>query len=238
MTYENAGEAQILKSYWRPGAALENTLFVILAPDGRPLTRGARSPDWMFGNAHDMATGLNGVAMQYRSGTNPRSLPTVETVRLGMNVAACDKRPLAVVLGDGQEDRKTMENRLAPLAWSGDFIGKIVYTSGTRNELTGVYGVNLARGYVFVAPNEFGTAGAVVAQLDARASTAELASALKVAIDRYRPVDMDHREHIRMGREQGIQWTSAIPVTDPHSPENNRGGFGGPDRGPGPGMEE
>jgi len=242
MTYESASEAQIMKSYWRPGAELENTLFVILTPDLRPLTRGARSPDWMFGNAQNMAAGLNNVAMQYRSGANPHSLPTVQTVRLGLNVAACDKRPLAVVVADSEEDRQTLEKRLAPVAWSGDFIGKIIYTSGTRNELTGIYGANLARGYLFIAPNEFGTTGAVVAQLDPRASTTDLASALKVAIDRYRPQEMDHREHIRQGRQQGIQWTTAIPVTDPHSPEAAQNGgrfgggggrFGGPPMGPG-----
>src|ERR1700722_783988 len=194
MTYENAREAQILKSFWRPGAELENTLFVILAPDGRALTRGARSPDWMFGDAHAMAIGMNDVARQYRSAATPQSLPVVDTVRLALNVAAADKRPLAVVVANSDEDRKVMEHRLAPLSWSANFIGKVIYTSGHPNELNGINGASLPRGYLFIAPNEFGTTGAVVTQLNATASTADLASALTLAIARYNPQEMDHRE--------------------------------------------
>lgn len=215
MTYENAREAEVLKSLWRPGAALENTLFAVLDPSGRPLTRGARSPDWMFNSAEGLASALNEVAASYRGRGNPQSLPAVESVRLAMNVSACDKRPLAIVVADSEEQRQTLRSRLAPLAWSGELVGKVIYASGSRSELHTLNGVRVNRGYVFVSPNEFGTRGAVIEQLDDGASTEQLNAALKLTIERHNPLYLDHRDHIRMGHQQGISWTSAIPVSDP-----------------------
>ena len=217
MTYEDAHEAEVLQSFWRPDAPLENTLFVILDPYGRPLTRGTRSPGWFFRDARDMAEGMEEVAGHYRAAGDPHNLPVVSSVRLGLNVAACDKLPLAIVVADSPQQRAVLEERLAPLAWSDDLIGKMTYTTGTSGELRAVRGAGVSAGYVFVAPNEFGNEGAVMYQLGANASAGELASAMKASIGQYRPDHLDHREHIRLGREQGIHWSTAIPVTDAHA---------------------
>jgi len=216
MTYESASEAEVLKALWRPGAPLENTLFAILDPYGRPLTRGTRSPGWLFRDPADMAAGLADVARHYQSTGNPQSLPAIATVRLGMNVAACDKLPLAIVVGDTEKERQAMERTLAPVAWSDGLIGKLTYTAGTRTDLNDIQGPRPSRGYLFVSPNEFGTAGTVIAQLNATATPAELKAAMQMTIDRHHPLSLDHREHIQWGREQGISWTTAIPITDPH----------------------
>ncbi len=217
MTYESASEAEVLKSYWRPGAALENTLFVILDPNGRPLTRGSREPSWQYRDAHEMALGLDDIAKRYSGRGENQNLPVVATVRLGLNVAAADKLPLAIVVSDRSQERQAMEKKLAPLSWRSELIGRLTYTSATRNELSALSGVSIARGYVFVTPNEFGTGGQVLAQLNADASAADLERALKQTIYQHRPSNTEYREHIRTGMQEGIKWTSAIPVTDPAS---------------------
>lgn len=217
MTYESASEAEVLKSYWRPGAALENTLFVILDPYGRPLTRGSREPSWQYRDAHEMAVSLDDIARRYSGRGENQNLPVVATVRLGLNVAAADKLPLAIVVSDRSQERQAMEKKLAPLSWRSELIGKVTYTSATRNELSALSGVSITRGYVFVAPNEFGTSGQVLAQINAEASAADLERALKQTIYQYRPSSTEYRDHIRMGMQEGIKWTSAIPVTDPAS---------------------
>lgn len=183
-----------------------------------------------------MASGLNQVARQYPARNPNQALPVVASVRLGMNVAACDKRPLAVVVSDSSQDRRAMEYKMAPLSWSKDLIGEITYASGTRNDLRNVRGVGLSRGYVFIAPNEFGTEGTVVAQLYPTATQADLERAMKQTVGQYNPTEMDHREHIRLGRMEGIGWTPATPVTDPHELQRQQmergGGFGPPGDGP------
>jgi len=216
---------------WRPGAPLENTLFAILDPYGRPLTRGARSPDFIYSDAHAMASGLREVAMRYPGRGNPQGLPTIANVRLGLDVAAADKKPLTIIVADSESDRRYMEAVLAPLAWSNDLIGKMSFTAGSRNDLRNVHGAGLSRGYIFVLPDTFGTTGTVVAQLPAQATATDLKNALQMTINRYQPEYLDHRDHVRMGRQQGLHWDSATPVTDPHAlrAEQSKGrGFGGP----------
>jgi len=220
MTYESAREAQILQSMWSTSAnrPLENTLFVILDPSGRPLTRGSRSPRWLYPDAASMAEGLNSVARQYRSNLNPSSLPLAASVRLAVNVAACDKKPLVVVVSDYGQERQAMESKLAPLAWRDDLVGEMTYASGGRNDLSTLRRQTINRGYLFVVPNEFGSQGTVVAQLYPTASAADLERMMQYTISQYNPQYLDHREHIRQGRQEGISWQSAIPVTDPHGP--------------------
>lgn len=225
MTYESASEAEVLKALWRTGAPLENTVFAILDPYGRPLTRGSRSPDWFFRDSSEMAASLNDVANRYRSTSHSsqRYLPSVATVRLGLNVAACDKLPIAIIIADTEQERQIMQSSLASVAWSQHFIGKMTYASGGRTDLNNfrnaIQGIRIAKGFLFVSPNEFGTGGTVLAQLYPNASSADLQTAMQVTIDRHRPLYLDHREHIRWGHEQGIGWQTAIPITDPHSPE-------------------
>jgi len=228
MTYESAREAQILQSMWSTSTnrPLENTLFIILDPNGRPLTRGTRSPRWLYADAHAMADGLNRVATQYRSKLSPQNLPVVASVRLAVNVAACDKKPLVVVVSDYGQERRAMETKLAPLAWRDDLIGEMTYASGGRNDLNTLQRQTINRGYLFVLPNEFGSQGTVVAQLYPTASSTDLERMMAWTISQYNPQYLDHREHIRQGREAGIGWQSAIPVTDPHGPKDRPRSYG------------
>lgn len=225
MTYESASEAEFLKTLWRPDAPLENTIFAILDPDGRSIVRGGRSPQMVFQDAEDMASHMNEIARYYGSNGNsvPKELPTVDTVRLAVDVAACDKRPLVIVVGQNDEERKQLAERLAPTAWSEQLIGKLVYTTGSGADLSTIKNAGHSSGYVFVAPGLFGTDGTAIMQLAANASQTELASASKQALSLYRPQVLSHHDHVRAGRQNGIEWQTAIPVTDPHSPNAQQG---------------
>ncbi|MEZ4545987.1 MAG: hypothetical protein R3C24_19085 [Cyanobacteriota/Melainabacteria group bacterium] len=97
MTYESAEEAKVLRSIWGRGD-LQNTVFAILDPYGRPIVNGQRSPQRIFRDSADMASYMDQVAAHYRSYGDPTWLPVVDTVRLGLNVAACDSRPLVIVV--------------------------------------------------------------------------------------------------------------------------------------------
>ncbi len=226
MTYESASEAQFLKTLWRPDAPLENTIFAILDPDGRSIVRGGRSPQMVFQDADEMASHMNEIARYYGSNGSsvPKELPTVDTVRLAVDVAACDKRPLVIVVGQNDEERKQLAKRLAPTAWSEQLIGKLVYTTGSEADLSTIKNAGHSSGYVFVAPGLFGTDGTAIMQLAANASQTELASASKQALSLYRPQVLSHHDHVRAGRQNGIEWQTAIPVTDPHSPNAQQGG--------------
>ncbi|MBK8223970.1 MAG: hypothetical protein IPK73_23440 [Candidatus Obscuribacter sp.] len=168
MTYESESEARVLKSYWRPGADLENTLFTFLDPYGRQLTPGIRSPGFVFNDPREMALSMDELARRYGATSNKRdnqNLPVVASVRLALNVAAADKQPLAVVVSNSSQERRALEKKLAPLAWKQDLIGRLTYASGSLSELRNIAGIGVAKGYVFVLPDEFGTGGQVLGQL-------------------------------------------------------------------------
>jgi hypothetical protein len=218
MTYESASEAEVLQALWRPGAPLENTVFAILDPTARPILRGGRSPSMMFRDSADLAKTMDEVARNYQSNKNtPETLPLIDSVRLAVDVAACDHRPLVVVLGNNSEDQQRLASTLAPVAWSDALMGKLVYASGSSYDLKQIRGASISRGYLFVAPNLFGTAGSTISQLGPSANRADLEQAARHAIDSYRPQVLNHHDHVRAGHEEGIEWQTAIPITDPHS---------------------
>ena len=238
MTYESASEAELLKTLWRPDAPLENTVFAILDPSGRSIVRGGRSPQMVFRDSDEMALRMNEIARYYGSEGKrvPKELPVVDTVRLAVDVAACDKRPLVVVVGQSEQERKQLAERLAPSAWSDQLIGKLVYTTGSGSDLGSIKNATRSSGYVFVAPGLFGTDGSVLLQLDAKADQKELVSASKRALSMFHPQVLSHHDHVRAGRQTGIEWKTAIPVTDPHSLQAQQREAGGGAFGAGSGF--
>src|SRR5579883_2286070 len=128
MTYESASEAEVLQSLWRPGVPLENTVFAILDPNGRPILRGGRGPSMMFRDSADLAKSMNEIAQYYHSGNKAtaESLPVVDSVRLALDVAACEHRPLVVVVGQTADERQKAADNLAPVAWSESLMGKLI----------------------------------------------------------------------------------------------------------------
>ena len=231
MTYESAQEAEVLKTLWRQGQPLENTVFAILDPRGRTILNGGRSPMRLFRDSYEMANSMNQIAAHYNRGKlEADEIPSVDTVRLGIDVAACDKRPLAVVVGRSSAETQYLSRKLAPLAWSDELIGKLVYTTSQGDDLRAISGAQVTSGYLFVLPNSFGTQGHVVYQLNGSATQADLQRAARFAISSNHPQTVSHREHVMAGRQRGITWETAIPVTDPHSPNRGSGGRYGANR--------
>ena len=228
-TYESAEEAELLSAFdvGRSGQ-LENTVFAILAPDGETeLVRSGRSPHLAFGDgpeaAERMAQAMKRIARQYPGRANEgigdaAVLPTVDSVRLALNVAACDGLPLTVAL-DGAGARQ-----LAQLAWSEPFAGRFVYAVASSDEdRARLHGVRSTTSIAIVRPNEFGTELDVLDEVSRGASNAKVSAALERALTSTAPRERSRLHHVAAGREQGVDWQTAIPVTDPHA----RGGVDG-----------
>ena len=214
-TYESAEEAAVLLSFFRKGE-LENTIFTLLAPNGKTqLTRGGRSPGAVFRDAAEMAEQLGEVARKYRPKDAARtpSVPLVEDVRRGLNVASCDNRPLVVVHAAEQDALEALLEKLAPVAWSDALVGRVRWAaSSSATELASLDAGD--GGILVVAPDEFGLAGRVVARLAPSASAEQLTRGLAEALALHRPEAKDQRIHARLGSQQGVEWESEIPATD------------------------
>ena len=154
------------------------------------------------------------------SGAAVGAMPYAENVRLGLNVAACDMLPVAVVVTKDEKARTELEKELRALAWSDELIGRVVYASTTeRADLEKIEGAAGDAVLLFVQPDPFGLEGKVLAQT-AKTDRASLAKALTDGLAKHDPGEKDAADHIRDGRREGVDWETAVPVTDP-LPEAN-----------------
>lgn len=202
-TYESAAENAVLKRLFVGGSGeVENTTFAILSPDGLThLVRPGRGPNWAFQNPAHMAGVMRDIGRHYRSDGSAAgwALPTVATVRLALNVAACENLPLVVAADT---------SRLSQLAWSPELRGRAIYVQSA----TSPWG-DARKSYLVIQPDPYGQTGQLLQKLPETATAAELAAALKG----YRPYSKDMHEHMREGQRRGVHWETAIPETDPHA---------------------
>jgi hypothetical protein len=219
-TYENASEAVFLKGLLRTGSGeVENTTFCVLAPDGRTkLVRAARGPEHLFADARDMAEALNRVADRYapRANAGPGPLPTVPTVRLALDVAAADNRPLVVIFAADAAARKSAEAEVAALAWSPEFVGRFAFaTAASADDLRAVTGAPAGAAVLVVQPEKFGRSGTVLARCPVDANAAVLAANLRDGAAGFRGEDKAFSDHVQEGQRKRIYWETPVPVTDP-----------------------
>lgn len=220
-TYENEAETKFMENLFvgRSGE-VENTTLALLAPDGKTrLARVGRSTRGLFTDAADMAKTLERIASRYPAtdaGTATPALPIALDARLGLNVAASDGLPLAVVVARDASTRIALERRLAELAWSEAFVGRFTYaTAATPDELKSVPEMPAQDGIVLIAPDTYGQKGRIVAKVGAAEPAEGLTAALRTALAAYHAQSKDARAHRLQGQRDGAFWETKLPVTDP-----------------------
>jgi len=218
-TYEDETEAVFLKAFTSTKSGeLENSVFGILAPDGRQkLIRSGRGPKQVFADAAEMAEAMKKIAAKYpgKAKEGPMALPLVATVKLGVNVAAADNQLLVIVVGKDAAARKPLEDKLVTLIWNDEFVGRFIFASGTAVDLATIEGKKQEFGLVIVEPEQFGRTAKVVSSLSVDASAARIATGLRNAVAQFKPTEKTFMNHVRFGQSQGVFWEPRIPVTDP-----------------------
>jgi len=207
-TYEDEAEAVFLKGFTptRSGQ-LENTVFGILAPDGKEkLIRSSRGPDHLFDGPNEMAAVMARVAAKYpaKLAVGPAPLPLVATVKLAVNVAAADNQPLVVVVGKDAATRRPIEARLASVVWGKEFVGRFVFAGGTADDMSPIERANPDAGLLIVEPERFGRTAKVLSSLPADASQTQIAKLLRDATASFKRLEKTFQTHVREGRNQGV----------------------------------
>ncbi|MFO0936726.1 MAG: thioredoxin family protein [Gemmataceae bacterium] len=215
-TYEDENENRFLKNLLRTGSGeLENSVFAIFAPDGKEkLVRSARGPRQVFRDASDMAVKMKSMAAKYTArDSGPAPLPTVANVPLSLAVAAADNLPLAVVVAKSEDERKTLEAKLATLAWQPEFQGREIFAVAMKaDDLKAITGAKYESGLLFVQPEPFGRTATILAQASANADWSE---AIRKGLTSFTKTEKNQRTHVRDGRNAGVFYEPKTPVTDP-----------------------
>jgi hypothetical protein len=200
---------------------LPNTVFCLLAPDGKTqLTRPTRGPS-SFRTPENMALQMNKMLQQYKatvadSFVSP--IPYVDRVDLALNVAASDNRPLIVAFGADEQELATINRKLQPLVWDTSIIGQFMYASTTNiGELKVLIGKDKSPGIFVVEPDEFGVSGNITQHVNLNAGSKDIMTAIKSGLNAFTPFTKDHRLHIANGYTVGIEWETVVPESDPMS---------------------
>lgn len=171
-TYEDAIEGKFLKSLYRGRTGeLENTVFVILAPDGKTrLSKSGRSPQMVFGGSVGwessiLALEMHAISQKYpgrseTSGLPP--LPTCKDLRRSLNVASCDRQLLVVA------DRvpEYVLRKLRVLAWKEPFRGRLGWGLTKSAKEAKQIGLPAKEpGISIVRPGEFGLTSSVISHI-------------------------------------------------------------------------
>jgi len=233
-TYESATEGKLLLSLFRGRLGnLENSVFALLGPDGKErLTKTGRSPHWK--TAAHMAERLTELAKKVSpKQTQPfraQQLPAYPTLRLALNVAACDDRPLIVRLSPSvpSKTRKKTTDHLIEIAWSDEWVGRVHYANATAAEILALDGIKGVAsipdsGYIALSPAPLGQGAKLLGEASERASKAQLQKLLHKAIEEHKVrTVLSSRDHVRAGKRAGVSWETVIPVTDPGRLDKDR----------------
>ncbi len=219
-TYEDAEEAKVLARVFSDRAGnLHNTSFGILSSDGEEkLSPSGRSPSMVYESAQEFESALREIAREQKTdGKKPIAhLPELPGLRIALDVAAADLRPLVVVYSDDEAERTRLCERLERLAWSEAFVGRLRYVIlDDEQDLEGFESVGLEPGVSVVQAEAFGRSGAILAHAALRATARSLAEALSTGQKAFDAKAKNVRAHLREGKREGIEWESALPVSDP-----------------------
>lgn len=228
-SYEDAEEgAYLTKLYGGRSGQLNNTTFALLAPDGKTmLDRSGRGPSFLINMPHNpdvaataeqtraFALKMDKYMLAYEPKAELAALPQSLDFRRALNVAACDNQPLVVAYAKSEKTRKALEKKLAALAWTDDFIGRLQYAIvSDRTELAGIAPIPEGGFIAVVQPGQFGVDGTILRKTTADPSSAELQELLRTGIEAFQRKDLSRKEHFERGRRIDAFWETVMPVTD------------------------
>jgi hypothetical protein len=219
-TYESAEEAEILSWVFSDRRGnLHNTSFGILSSDGKTkLSRTGRSPSMVYGTAEEFEDALHDIAKEQRTASKQpiEGVPVLPDLRIALDVAAADLRPLVVAYSTDAKELASMRTLLEGLAWSDAFVGRLRYVVLDRSDaLEGFEDMRLEPGISVVEAEAYGRGGEILVHAGTRTSKSKLAKLVATGLEEFDAVAKNVRAHVAEGARKGIEWEPAIPVTDP-----------------------
>ena len=229
-TYENAEEAEFLRSIYRsPRGQDVNTVFALLTPGGEPATRTGRSPGHAFGTSGEETVArlleeMKDLAERYPGrDVATLSLPAIADLRLALNIAACELQPVLALVGSDAKAVDELEARVSRALWRDSLAGRFALVAVSGEEELEPFGLRSSADgsrLLVLAPDAYGRSATVEAEIPAAAledgdpDLDGLEARLVGLLRELEPEARDSRSHVRSGKRAGIEWETLLPVTD------------------------
>ena len=234
-SYESVHNQNLIRKYLN--GRFENTAFVLLSPDCKPITRkGSRSPLMTFGSVQATVDSMNIYSLEYerknkKQNPNPQDF---ESIKTSLNVASADQRPL-IVISSPKNSRRTIYEKIRNVFSHKDLIGRFHFDfeDPDGNWSSFISGISsTSNGLFIIFPDEFGQKGKVLKRLPIEIKTFDLIEELKSAnldFTRVTPVK-NYSAHIKKGRALNIFFEPEIPYGEDRNGDgviDHRGGLQG-----------
>ena len=206
-----------LKGVRGGGGELRNTTFALLDPSGeKALAKTGRSPQMVYKNIDSFAVDLASLANEFESEVGTMSLPLMPSLRLGLNIAACDGLPLVVIINDESRKWEKVFSSLVELSQTDSLSGQAHYVLlKDTKEIESLKGYKPDNFVYVLKPDSFGITGRVVAAFRDKETLSLVALGASFDTARMPKKTLsDSRQHVREGRRKGIAWESQMPRAD------------------------
>ena len=176
-----------------------------------------------YGTPERFVEALNATAKKFEKAAKPiQALPTLRDLRIALNVAAADMRPLVIIRGKDAVESTSLAKRVATCAWSKEAIGTSHYV--ILNEEVTFEGLTPKLGITVVQPDPFGLGGELLSHHLPTATQKAVLKTLTEGVAKHEALARDHDDHVREARRKGINWETEVPVTDTKGGREKRGG--------------
>lgn len=138
--------------------------------------------------------------------TKPPSLktsPALSSLRLAINVAACDNLPLVVL---GPEARPEFEKALTEMFFDSSWQGRFVLVQGTATEMDKLLHLKgkTVPAVAVIQADQFGLSGRILARLEPGENGDKLTSTLAMGAAGFQATARNFRGHLTSGFEAGL----------------------------------
>jgi hypothetical protein len=212
-SYESEAHQKQVRSFLN--GRFENSVFCILAPDGKEwLSNAARGPQMVLGrrsSTEQMA--------QYAfwfpavADADEAIVQDFYTFRQALNVASADQRILILVHAPPERENDLRES-LRAVANDQGIVGRFHFDFDQNSEWKqSVEGDSGEHGIVLINPGEFGMTGKVMKHLPLDTGNADIISALAEANQQFAETTEKkvYSKHVAKGHSEGIYFEGAVP---------------------------
>ena len=175
----------------------------------------------VYKDIDSFASDLSSLARKFDSANRKEvslieSLPLIPSLRLGLNIAACDSLPLVVVIEDDSDKQREKFLYLTHLSRNDSLAGQAHYVLlKDTKEIEDLKNYKEGNFVYVLKPDNFGVTGEVVAAFQdiKTLSVVALETAFNIAQAPKKSLS-DSRQHVRKGKREGITWESQLPRAD------------------------
>lgn len=208
-TYESKQHQELIRGLL--DGRMENTAFVVFAPDGKTkLSGAARSPKQVFGSKS--LEEMDKIVAKYpaKNLDKPATLTDFNSFKQSLNAASAEQR-LLVYAVSSKDQRASVSSNLTAIFNDPEMTGRFFYDIAGEQDTAWaekIKNVEQKDGIFIIQSDTYGQTGTAFTQLPVNATSADIKKALTAANAKFAESEKRkvYSEHVATGKEEGVKF--------------------------------